>query len=255
MPEIGTFPKDWDGKWLLYFEPHSDDFLLNAYSLVRGIWMRGAQYAPAGLTVVTVSTSEANRENGLRGIMAKKHSMQFRQIELGFPDIVWDKATKDKFKAEKSHTFEEVEDQDILDWYNIRVLKRTNYFQLALQKIIETVGIAANNTLLVFSPTAPQSAHPFHRMVRCALENQGRMLWYYIDNPYCIKAGTDIPLVVDRTLTYNLSEIDRAKKFAMFCEHYSSQYTSQVLWNNAWMLHNDIERFYTTGFGARTREE
>lgn len=246
MSKIGVFPVDWAGKRIIYFEPHSDDFFLNAYSIYKGIWMRGAENAPSGLTVVTISTSEANHENGLRSLMPKRSSMTFKQIELGFPDIVWDKTTREKFKSDNRYDFDIVSDTAILDWYNNRILRTMNFFQKVIYQIIDMEFLLYNKEIIVLSPLALPSAHPFHRIVRYAIQSHiVSRLWFYEDNPYTRNGDIRTAVGLQDNYIVDLDDMARARKFSMFCDHYSSQYTSQVVWNDAWMLKEEHESFWT----------
>lgn len=243
--KVGQFPKEWRGKRLVFIEPHPDDFFLNAYSLFAGMWKRNAENAPASLVVITITTSEVNHENGLRSLLGTKSTETFRQLELGFPDIIWNAVMK-----KEEGISSQVDSLSVLDWYNFNMIGTKNYLQNYLGYILHAE--THKKASIILKPLAIRLSHPMHRAVSAAIDYIATNIpiWIYEDNPYTLKAlenyslATNIGVPYEYAHTVKLDDMDRAKKFALFCQHYSSQYTSQVMWNDAWMLRHEYETFF-----------
>jgi|WetSurMetagenome_2_1015567.scaffolds.fasta_scaffold357029_2 hypothetical protein len=230
--KIGEFPQIWHNANLLFIEPHYDDFYLNAYSLMKGIQMRKKMNAPKSITVVSVTHSNSNTVNGLRKLLSGKSSELIRLVELDFEDIIWHSDLYDELES--------CDDEELSE----KIVYADN--------ITNMLMVLAHYSDFIMVPYAGVGAHVMHRLISYIGKSMERSLGinciYYADNPY-FRKHYDAEGMFDYAHTlalYDLTDEQRASKYQLFCDGYSSQVRNQVIMERAWMLYESNELFLST---------
>lgn len=240
-----AFPESWIAKDVAFIEPHYDDFYLNSYMLFKQMMSRSS-YRANSLTIVTVSQSDVNHQNGMRSILPNKTD-RIRLIELGLPDLIDDKKFKDEFMSKYGMDHHKVMTHKLVEWYS----DHSYGYELPTMRYALASVMMQNNVIVL--PVARSWSHPFHRLVTHFTHQTynnliaeqaitGREFGWYFDNPYFRESEDAVINENSDALHINyLTDWDMALKSATFAEHFKQQAYVQITWHNKWMLKTDQE--------------